>query len=230
MLVFVFSITLVAYNLQRISSVILNKEKGPIGQWVKSNLQTDIVYSSLFLILGTIAFFKTINIKDLLFLIPVLFISALYTIASFRDIPFLKIILISFSWAIIIGLLPVKSASYSTLSWKFMQEFLFILAITIPFDIRDIEHDEKKKNTIPQILGIQNAKIVAIILFIASISITIMNAPKIISMATPSLVIFALLSIVLIWQSSPRKDQLYFTGIIDGLILLKAIIIYFFSV
>ena len=45
--------------------------------------------------------------------------------------------------------------------------FLFVFAITIPFDIRDVKYDHLKLKTIPIIVGITKAKAIAIIAIFA---------------------------------------------------------------
>ncbi len=44
----------------------------------------------------------------------------------------------------------------------FIQRFLFIVSITIPFDIRDLNFDNKNLKTLPQVIGIQKSKVVGL--------------------------------------------------------------------
>ena len=51
----------------------------------------------------------------------------------------------------------------------FAQRFLFVVAITLPFDIRDVDFDDATLKTIPQVLGVIYAKrfgILCLMLFV----------------------------------------------------------------
>jgi len=52
----------------------------------------------------------------------------------------------------------------STVIWAFAQRFLFVLAMMLPFEIRDMQFDSIKLATIPQKIGIKNTKIMGVIL------------------------------------------------------------------
>lgn len=70
-----------------------------------------------------------------------------------RNIPGLKLFLIAFSWAGITVLFPLiqNYMSIRITDWiTFIQRFLFVLVITIPFDIRDINYDNNELKTLPQ--------------------------------------------------------------------------------
>ena len=104
-----------------------------------------------------------------------MFISILYSIdikfknkiilRKFRNIPYLKIFLISFTWSCITDLIPSliieNKINYNTL----IQRFLFVVSITIPFDIRDKNIDSNYLKTLPQIFG-KNKSLLISILFI----------------------------------------------------------------
>jgi 1,4-dihydroxy-2-naphthoate octaprenyltransferase len=73
-----------------------------------------------------------------------------------RWIPGLKIFIITTAWT----LLSTSSLSIADVDQcikHYIPNWLFIFAITIPFDIRDIKTDEKQMQTIPQLIGTSNA-------------------------------------------------------------------------
>jgi len=68
---------------------------------------------------------------------------------ALRDIPFLKIFVIAFVWALVTGLLPlISSKDLIQINLQHIlfltKQFLFVVAITIPFDIRDMKYDVEK--------------------------------------------------------------------------------------
>ena len=71
-----------------------------------------------------------------------------------------------FSWVGITLYFPLQEASYLDLSsqwFYFAQRFLFIIAITIPFDIRDAQFDLPELATLPQVLGVNRARNIAVL-------------------------------------------------------------------
>ena len=86
---------------------------------------------------------------------------------SFRDVPLLKIFIIAFSWTYLTIIIPVivHNISFdSNLILNIIVRFLFVLAITIPFDIRDLKFD--KVITLPKYLGVKKSKILAYIILL----------------------------------------------------------------
>lgn len=87
-----------------------------------------------------------------------------------RDVPFIKIVLIALTWAFVTEGLPSILATTKMEFLPFFERFLFIFAITIPFDIRDLYFDHVSLKTIPQVLGVNKAKWLGIsFLFIAEL-------------------------------------------------------------
>src|SRR5205807_62994 len=86
-----------------------------------------------------------------------------------RDVPGIKIAVISLVLGLTTVLLPVFVQDDLSLIKKpevimvFFRRILFIFAITIPFDIRDVKYDrENGTRTIPVVFGIHKAKIAAL--------------------------------------------------------------------
>jgi 4-hydroxybenzoate polyprenyltransferase len=73
--------------------------------------------------------------------------------------------LIAISYAGITVLFPLINYSIEVEKneiMTFIQRFFFIAAITIPFDIRDLNFDDKNLKTLPQVIGIQKSKVVGL--------------------------------------------------------------------
>lgn len=75
-----------------------------------------------------------------------------------RKIPLLKVFYVGLTWALINSwlILPQFSLPIFLISW------LFVTALVLPFDIRDMNDDEVV--TFPKIIGVQNTKYVAYLL------------------------------------------------------------------
>ncbi|MCK0160673.1 hypothetical protein [Allomuricauda sp. F6463D] len=94
-------------------------------------------------------------------------LTALYAIPlmprakNLRSLAGLKIYIVAFVWAGFTVLLPVLDAKMS-LDWDFfvtfIQRMLLVLVLILPFEIRDMQWDDKSLRTLPQILGVKNTR------------------------------------------------------------------------
>lgn len=223
---FVFFSTLFSYNFQRIARLSSFTKLAPT-HWINSHhkeAKVILVISLLGALISTPIFDKPYLLLLLVFLG---IISIGYSYKKLRDIPMLKIFLIAASWGILCGLTPFfYSPQWGSVSWaqSFFWIFFYILAITIPFDIRDLPIDEENKNTLPQLLGIKGSKLLAL-LFLCSSFLCLITFNS----AHQSILFFVsfLFAGGLILQSFPSKRPLYFGLFVDGHIILQFLIVYF---
>ena len=187
-----------------------------------------------FSILLFIVFFHLpfIGFKTILYLAHLGLISTLYNVPEsprksvlpLRSIPLLKIILISYVWASISSFLPQMVAGLPFLTYPtllvFVAHFLFILSITLPFDIRDYHRDfEKSLITTPHVIGIALTKIVAIVCLFAFTTIYLIR------FHSGHIMILTIITAILVVKSSHDKKDYYYTFYIDGTIILYYIIV-----
>ncbi len=174
-----------------------------------------------------------INLESIFFLLHLGLISTLYNVPEktkssfhfpFRSIPALKIFLIAYVWASISSFLPAIIANEQVFTSQilliFLAHLLFIISITLPFDIRDFQIDRKNDLiTFPNLIGIIPTKLLAVACLI---SFTL-----IIHQITHEwyVFIFSLLTVALILNSSTTKKKYYFTFFLDGTIILYFITI-----
>lgn len=84
---------------------------------------------------------------------------------NLRNIGGIKIFIIAVVWAGVTVILPlVEQVPLQEISLTFFQRFFFVIAITLPFEIRDLKFDSGNLNTIPQQIGIANTKKIGYIL------------------------------------------------------------------
>jgi 4-hydroxybenzoate polyprenyltransferase len=91
-----------------------------------------------------------------------------------REIPYLKIFLITSIWSVSTILLPVIQAGNEILNtnviFLFAERFLFIFSIAIQFDIRDMQADRRAGlKTIPLLIGQHKATILSFLTLAASV-------------------------------------------------------------
>ena len=127
-----------------------------------------------YLLLGWVVFYLPLFSQLLFFCTLVLVLLYCLPLPGFkinlRGLKGLKIHLVALSWVFMTVFLPLsiegKSITYFSLLYG-LQRYLFILAATLPFEIRDLNLDQPSLSTWPQKWGIKNTKILGFILLLA---------------------------------------------------------------
>ncbi len=237
----IFFATLFDYNLHRLITVLTNKEalNAPKHSWVKQKLL--IFYAVV--VMSIIGFLWSVSMMDkkvLFTLFPMALVTIFYsvpilkskqTILRLREIPGLKIFLISFVWSASTILLPIIKSSnnynIATIIAMLTERFLFVFAITIPFDIRDMEADAKHKlKTIPLLLGKKKAMISANLSLVLFIAVCILHYNTFNLMWLNCA--FSLSAVSTLFFMNNKKLQshpYYHYGILDGTLLLQGILV-----
>jgi len=216
---FVFFATLFTYNFQRVVRI----KKGTIHarkNWLNKNRIT--VYFLIFFafVISTFHFFNfKFSTQTIIFSAAVL--SLMYPF-GFRTIPFAKIFIISFVWAISTMLcLVIENDIIITknIILHLSSRFLFVFAITIPFDIRDLKYDIGKIKTIPLFFGVKKSKWLANFgLLICGIIAVLQHLQNNIPFSNfLALVLLYFLSIALVIKSDKKNSEMYFSFLIESL-------------
>ncbi|MHB1147011.1 MAG: UbiA prenyltransferase family protein [Lutibacter sp.] len=214
-----FSI-LISYNFIRFYE-IKNNRLNWFKDWFFLNLKEILLLMILSVLgLGYISFFADFNLKSVLILFPFAFMTFFYAIplfkigkleVSFRNFPMIKIFSIAIAWAGISVFFPLYEANYqftSAVYLEFFQRILILLAITIPFDIRDVNVDLRSLKTLPQILGITNSKVLGTLLLLGFPLIEIVKE-NFTYFGFLILMIISIISILFLWFSSPKRSRYY---------------------
>jgi len=182
---------------------------GTLAVYNYSNLSTNNIKTRKFLIVtsiivcGIISFLNyKILVENNLKIIVILLILLFYIFPnlSFRlkNIGLLKILLLASAWAL--SAVLVNDSRNSITQSTFILNFFFIMSISIPFDMRDMEIDNL--DTIPKKFGLKTAIIISIALYIISIFIQYS--------LTQSLII--LLSMIIIGVYALLKSVKYYSN------------------
>lgn len=165
---FVFCSTVLAYNFIR--EVEMDRTYPFLANWIRSRSKP-LFLLNLISGLGFLYALFQFQIKDLLFIAPFFLLTLLYVypgnkkFKGLRSKPGLKLFIISMVWAGVTVLFPLVANELIVQGeeWLvFLQRFLLVMAITIPFDIRDVQLDEAELATLPQTLGVTVSKWVAL--------------------------------------------------------------------
>ncbi|MFT4985993.1 MAG: 4-hydroxybenzoate polyprenyltransferase [Flavobacteriales bacterium] len=208
--------------------------------FVVESLKTASLRSSLpFLALLYSMFF--LSKEEQFTLIPAALLSTFYVGDLFfrkrdtglRSIPFIKIFLIAFVWTVVTVWFPL-TMSYDHPSLEYIvvsfERFFFIMAITIPFDIRDLGIDSKGLRTIPQILGEKKAKWLSIFFLLGAATFSgVLFYLKIYGIQlTIGAVLFYILTLILIAGSGKGKSDYYYSFWIEGTMLAWGALLLFY--
>lgn len=232
---FIFFGTWLTYALHRLISLKKIKVKLHTDRFlIIKKYKRHIIIYSIIAGLGSLYFFFQLKIELQLYLLLPSFISIAYVLPIFgqdknrlRDFNFIKIYLIAIIWAFTGVVLPVLGQEVELNNQLLLLSFskaCFIFAITIPFDIRDLSIDkELAVKTVPSTLGISKSLYLAYALMLIVICLDSYLYPPTIAIA---LGIFSFLTIALIKYTSTVRADYFYTGILDGTILLQSAIIW----
>ncbi|MGB3591904.1 MAG: hypothetical protein WBA16_09510 [Nonlabens sp.] len=108
--------------------------------------------------------------------------------------------------------------------WLFIniiQLFLFVIALCIPFEIRDLKYDAVELKTLPQTIGVPASKFMGIILCIICLSLEIVSIYKLPESPhyLPGTLIYVTTG-VMIYYSSEKKPDYYAGLLVESLPLI----------
>ena len=229
---FSFFGTLFIYNIARlIKHKKLNNLKSPRYFFIKS-------YYKHLLLLSVLSFFCSLYYlfkfpyNSFYLLFPCSVVAFFYSIPviNIRGVPGLKLFLIAFIWTVLTFVIPIINTSIyldADFYLQTLQRFLFIMAITIPFDIRDLSIDKKTIKTLPMLIGVQKSKWIAIgLLAIAEILLLIQFFTSDIFTLIQVISLYFCYEVmaVLIYFSDEQKGDMYYSFVIESTLIFMFVL------
>jgi hypothetical protein len=145
-----------------------------------------------------------------------------------REISLLKAPLVALVWTGILVVFPqLKSMHFTPDFMAFaLAFFCYFLALTIPFDVRDLSQDATTHDTIPMVLGVGKSRCLAVILLVISILIIakINQNSWLMFLLIPSYAITA----VFILATNEYRREVFYAGL-DATMVLVGIAFYLVS-
>lgn len=240
-----FCSTLALYNFSIFLSKPARPEKSPFRRvrWIFSHyrLMITLTMIAVFSILPLIYF---LNTSSKILLISLALVSIAYSLPIFtihnkhfglRNIPGVKLFLIAAVWSLSCVLLPILELESSIEASVTMNDsilliakrFLFIAAITVPFDIRDLFQDKTNElKTIPVILGERTALLICQAL-LGIYLVLLFLFTKSIDGNFIGLMLTIILSGWLIFKSKWQKNEYYYFLYLDGTMIVQFLILLF---
>jgi hypothetical protein len=164
--------TILGYNFVKYATIILGSKPKTL------KLKAIIVINSCALVTLFFCLFQ-LPFRSLVLLSFSLIVTVLYAFPFFkssslqmstfalRAIPGLKVYVIAFVWGLVTVLFPVLQLGKTLdadVIITFVQVFLLVVVLMIPFEIRDLNYDKFTLKTLPQLFGVRKTKILGIFL------------------------------------------------------------------
>jgi 4-hydroxybenzoate polyprenyltransferase len=243
-----FVSTVAIYNF----SILLTKPKNPEKsenqrvRWFFAHHRL-MVTVTIVAILSLIPLFFLISMESRILLIFLAIISFAYSLPLFslgdqkfglRNIPGLKQFLITLVWTMSSVLLPVLEAqdmhltniSLRDTTILLAKRFLFIAALTVPFDIRDLFEDrESGLKTVPVAIGEKRAYLFCQILLAGYIVLLFLYRNNGFNADFFALTLTAILAGWLIFKSKWKRNEYYYFFYLDGVLILQYVMLVVFS-
>ena len=244
---FLFFSTLIIYNFSILIEKPVNAKNSPYRrvQWIFSYYRMNISITMI-AILSIIPLFFLLSFSAQVLLVFLGLLAFGYGMPLFsindkkfglRNIPGLKLFLIGLVWAVSCVMLPVLeindthaiNVSMTDVVLLTAKRFLFVCAITVPFDIRDLFQDKKYDlKTIPTVFGEKKAYLFCqLLLLIYLVLLFLFNGQLDSDFLALTLTVF--LTGWLIFKSSWEKNEYYYFLYLDGTLILQFILVYIFA-
>lgn len=243
-----FVSTLAIYNF----CILISKPDKPVNsphkreRWFFSHYRL-MVTLTIVSILCMLPLFVLISTESRILLIFLGILSFAYGLPLFtlgdkkfglRNIPGLKQFMITLVWTMSTVLLPLLEAQHFHLGSISMRDttiliakrFLFIAALTVPFDIRDLFHDKQSGlKTVPVVFGEKKAYLFCQVLLAGYIVLLFAFRNNGLNSGFWALSITAVLAGWLIFKSSVEKDEYYYFFLVDGILILQYLLLLIFG-
>lgn len=247
-LALLFTSTLGIYNF----CILITQPKEPQQssylriRWFFAHYRLMVTFT-LISVLSLIPLFFLISMPSRLLLIFSGVISVCYALPLFtlgdqkfglRNIPGLKPFLITLVWTLSTVLLPILESKELHLTTVSMQDttllitkrFLFVFALTVPFDIRDLFEDNKLGvKTIPVIIGEKRAYLFCSVLLLAYVIMLFLYQNNGFNSDFFALTFTVALTGWLIFKSKWEKNEYYYFFYLDGVLILQYVFLALFK-
>jgi 4-hydroxybenzoate polyprenyltransferase len=180
---------------------------------------------------------------ELIILISISLVTALYSFPylhritiffNLRSVPYIKSFFVVLIWSIVTTILPIiniqAQIETSSLLSIFVGRTFFLLAIIIPFDIRDMLDDRKLAiKTIPLLVGYKPAMMLANVCLCIYVIFSLIFYVSSHNLATLIANIFSfIITLFILNIALTNKKVNYFNLMLDGMIFLQGLLIVIF--
>jgi hypothetical protein len=150
---------------------------------------------------------------------------------NLRQISGLKVYIIALVWTFATVVLPLVNNEV-TLDYDVwitvLQRFIFVIALMLPFEIRDLNYDSLKLATIPQKIGIKKTKVFGVLLLIVFVLLEFFKDSLSNGLLITSIII-AFVTLLFVMCSHKKQSQYYSAFWVEGLPIFWLILVLMFG-
>lgn len=235
--------TIAMYNYSMLLSKPANPEKSAFRRvrWIFAHYRLTITITIIAILsLIPLAFFLSMESKMLLAFLALISVGYNLPVFTFNDkkfglrnIPGIKLFLIALVWSLSCVLLPIlEIESHHTIVVPardivllVAKRFLFIAAITVPFDIRDLFQDRHHElKTIPVILGEKKAYLFCMGLLLIYLVLLFLFTQSF-DLNFLGLLFTIILTSWLIFRSEWEKNEYFYFFYLDGIMIVQYVVL-----
>jgi 4-hydroxybenzoate polyprenyltransferase len=150
---------------------------------------------------------------------------------TLNDLSFFRIVFVAVAWSVATVVIPLSKQSDRTdlMIFLMLRSFLFILAITMAFDIKDMQEDRQNNfDTLPLAIGVSNTKLIAqaVLFLLLSINTAQYFFFHIQFTNMMAINLSVLLAIVIIQLAEEETADWWYYFVLDGLMIMQFIFVY----
>lgn len=226
-LLFTFFATITGYNFIKYSG---------LAKWhhlsLTESLKTIQIFSFLSFI-GMLFFVGKLALNVVLFCAVLGAVTGLYALPVFsrkrnlRALPGIKIYTIALVWATVAVVLPVLQIGVA-MEWDayvlWVQLFLFVMVLMLPFDIRDLRYDAPTLYTIPMAIGVKKAKVIGVLFLVILVLLEALK-DKITVQTIVSVLVISIISGVLLLKAKEKQSRYYASFWVEALPIVWAVLL-----
>lgn len=231
LLFFTFFASITGYNYIKYSK---------LAKWHHLKLTESLRIIQIFSLLSFLAmlyFMRALTYEVLVACLILGGITVLYALPVFskkrslRSLSGVKIYVIALVWAGVSVVLPLLQL-LEVFNWDagvlLLQLSLFVVVITLPFDIRDLQYDEISIGTIPMRIGVKRTKVVGAVLLFLFVLLEALK-DKITSETIVPLLVICILAFFLLLTASVKQSRYYASFWVESLPIIWLAILNTFS-
>jgi 4-hydroxybenzoate polyprenyltransferase len=146
-----------------------------------------------------------------------------------KDFGLLKILTLSYVWTLITVWFPAVTMTAVTTGFRlvFLQRFLFMFALCLAFDIRDMDSDSRSHiRTIPVALGRRNSYVIIYASLVLFLVFSVLHFRYTLHfMQFNAMIVSALATYFVVEYSRTRNTDMVYLFCVDGMMLLQALLV-----
>ena len=229
LVIFIFLASITGYNFVKYAGIAKLHHSS-----LAKNLKIIQVFS-LVCFLGMLFYLFRLKMETVIALVILGGLTLLYALPLFtqkrnlRSLPGIKIFIIAVVWAGVTVILPYIEYE-RLLDWSilidFLQRLILVIVLTLPFELRDLRFDSEELETIPQRLGVFQAKVFGSILLLLLFGIEFFQINDY-GLNFLLYTIVLLVTAALLWISGTRQPKYYSSFIVEGVPIFYFLLVYF---